>query len=57
MGKRRDTDLPHALRIFAPRPFMSAAKPGKLVSIGEPSSIAIGSRVAVPSTRKLMAMR
>ena len=43
--------------ILAPSPFISAAKPGKLVSIGEPSSTATGSRAARPSTRNDMAMR
>ncbi len=43
--------------IRAPSPFIKAAKPGKLVSIGEPSSTATGSRAARPSTRNDMAMR
>src|SRR5476651_1120517 len=54
---RDDEALGHAGPIFAPSPFINAAKPGKLVSIGELSSTATGSLVASPSTRNDMAMR
>src|SRR5262249_29217390 len=47
----------HAASILAPSRFISWTKPGKLVSIGEPSSTATGSRAASPSTRNDMATR
>src|SRR5918994_2538009 len=60
-GRRRpvdgDQERFHAASIRAPSPFINWAKPGKLVSIGEPSSTATGSRAASPSTRNDMAMR
>src|SRR6185437_8401176 len=43
--------------ILAPSPFISVTKPGKLVPMVSPSSIRVGRRAAMPSTRKAMAMR
>ena len=43
--------------IAAPRPFISATKPGKLVAIAWRPSTVTGARASPPSTRKLMAMR
>src|SRR6185369_8569274 len=54
----RDDEI-HVLRrpIPAPSPFISSVKPGKLVSIGLPSSISIGALAAMPMTRNDIAGR
>src|SRR5262249_33427181 len=54
---RRLGDVVHTWEISAPSPFMSCAKPGKLVSMGAASSIQTEASAPRPSTRKAMAMR
>src|SRR6185437_3731385 len=59
-GRRRPVDRDdHGATgaIAAPRPFISATNPGKLVLIVSPSSMRVGFCAAMPSTRKAMAMR
>src|SRR5690606_1344939 len=46
-----------ASAIAPPTPFISATKPGKLVAMGAASSTVTASPVAMPSTRKDMAIR
>ena len=52
-------DRPHGARswIAQPRPFMSSAKPGKLVKMVSAPATATGAAPSPPSTKKLMAMR
>ena len=47
----------HGAAILAPRPFMRATKPGKLVSIMAPSSTVTGALAPSPRMRKAMAIR